>query len=284
MLRSGSTGSGQMPSPRDNLVKSQGSEQDNSPITLKHFNALIEMMQNITSSIERIENRQSDLFSQLASCNAALADHTEILTQHESSLKAFRFEVDTMQHQHTSLSSRVSDLSTEMKKIHQELIPDRSNGADTSFDVSEVLDRVTKSHNLIALNVPERGDGSEDVTVVSDMVDFICGSASRYLVNTVRLRSTDENRPRWLKMTFSNPETVRNLLRNKSRLHASQKYRKVIIRDDKTRNQLDELNKLREELRRRQSLGEDRITIKYVKGSPKIVTLAETSSNIRSKN
>lgn len=246
------------------------------PLTIQHFNMLMERMIDLSSSVGRIEKRQNDLFEQLSACTETLSQHSKTLSDHESALASQRSQIELIQNEQLVLSDKILDISRGLSEVKPGLL---SSAGPQSLVIPEVLERVEKSHNLLALNVPEGTDPSHDVSIASAIVDCISESASQNLLSVDRLPSKDKSRPAWLRLRFSNPRVVSGLLRNKSRLLANRNFRDVVLRDDKTKSQVAELDSLRRELKRRQSSGEKNITIKYVKGSPTIVQTATATGS-----
>ncbi|KAL3272848.1 hypothetical protein HHI36_014309 [Cryptolaemus montrouzieri] len=78
------------------------------------------------------------------------------------------------------------------------------------------------------------------------------------------------NKPNPLRVTSSNPIYAKEILKHKNKL-ASGAHKNMGVKDDKTPKQMDFLNKLRTELKRRIDNGEVGHTIKYIKGIPQIV-------------
>ncbi|KAK9875239.1 hypothetical protein WA026_007634 [Henosepilachna vigintioctopunctata] len=67
-----------------------------------------------------------------------------------------------------------------------------------------------------------------------------------------------------MKIRFSNPEIVSNILRNETALQGHPQYQKIIIQDDKTKQQIDQLNTVREHFRDMQAKGGNKMTIKIL--------------------
>ncbi|KAL3268846.1 hypothetical protein HHI36_007937 [Cryptolaemus montrouzieri] len=78
-----------------------------------------------------------------------------------------------------------------------------SMNGDSNPKVPEILDRVTKAHNLINCNLPESSDESSDKASASKITDHIVANSSQFLVSFVRLPARDVSRPRWIRLTFS---------------------------------------------------------------------------------
>lgn len=253
----------------------------NQPITLQHFNLLMNQMQSLIASVDRVEKRQDDLFTQLAVCTSTLNDHSRILSEQQSSLEKCFEDVITIGRSQAALSDDLSAMRERVTTLESGI----SSLSGPCSGYSEVLERFKKSHNIIVVGAPESGDSSQDMVLAREIIDHIHKPSSSGLVGVARLRAGDTSRPRWLRVSFSSPDAVTRILRNKLSLRGVPQFRNISIRDDKTREQINELTSLRGELKMRQSKGEGSLTIKYVNGCPKIVnTTASASRTSSTKN
>lgn len=252
-------------------------------MTVKHFEVLMDQMRNLTSSMERIERRQDDLFKQLSSCSDAITRHAKTLTDHDTALRFCEGEICELRSSQTALSDNLSSIINRMEGVESSIAGGCSPMTVDALSSSEILDRVKKSYNLIITNAPESANSSGDTSLASGIVEHIHRSSSLSLVSVSRLRSkaTSNSKPRWMRLVFSNPEVVTNILRNKASLRAHPEYRDISIQDDKTKTQLATLNAVRQELRERQKRGEKDLTIKYIQHTPRIVNCPQQPSYSR---
>lgn len=248
-------------------------KDSNSPLTLRHFNALMEKIDAVAKSVVRMEERQEDILTQLSTCNAAISEHSKMLSKHQSCIEKHQGDIEAISEVQTELALSISDIRSQLAN---------SNSANSSNIVPELLDRIKRSHNIIITNVPDGGDESVDLPLVRNIVNLIQEDAGSCLVSARRLPSRDGARPRWMRVSFSNSEVVSSILRRKSALMGHSQYRNMVIFDDKTKSQVAELNALRGELGRRQRNGERNLTIKYVRGTPRIVSTG--NSTVSPKN
>nr|CAI5842327.1 unnamed protein product [Callosobruchus analis] len=84
--------------------------------------------------------------------------------------------------------------------------------------------------------------------------------------------NAQQNRPRPLKIYFSDSLIAKFLLRHSRLLKNSAGYNNISIKDDKTIAEREKLKMLRYELNNRTQRGETNLTIKYTNGEPTIVT------------
>lgn len=99
------------------------------------------------------------------------------------------------------------------------------------------------------------------------------------LVKVIRLgRYRNDNKPRPLKIIFSSPADAFDVIKCKHKLSRQNLPSQFTISSDRTQLQRNSMNKLRNELNQR-LLSEQDLTIKFIKGVPKIV-LKEKNTNI----
>lgn len=237
-------------------------------------------MRKMTASLERVEKRQDDLMARLDICAATIDSHSETLISHKSEIDSCKREIATMKDAQLAVNVNISSLSDKINDMDS-----KTSSANNPREVivPEVIDRVKRSFNLIISNVPE-SDEATDIVTVSKICDLVNASSSKHISNVIRLQSRDRNRPRWIRVSFTNPEIVQTILRKKNSILGTSQYRSVKIQDDKTKEQLSQLTSLRAELRDRLTAGETNLTIKYIKGCPKIVNIPSPLNSVNSKN
>lgn len=118
-------------------------------------------------------------------------------------------------------------------------------------------------------------------STVRNIVECVTVGAGDHITGISRLGRKQAKGDRPIKVEFSSSSIPSKILRNKIKLTQNTTYSKIKISDDMTPTQLNEIKKVREDLKRREAAGEKGITIKYVKGSPKIVPVQPT---VASKN
>ncbi|XP_044758351.1 uncharacterized protein LOC123316374 [Coccinella septempunctata] len=268
-LRSNSCSSRTQPSVASPPSPPTNVECDNATI-MQQLALVMNQLHKLNNAMTRMEKRHDDVLSQLAICNSKIDEHSSILAEHGTHIQSCQREVSDLQGTYTELSAELSRVSNSLEALKTE--PKTSNNDIVSAaHVQEIVQRVKRSHNLIIQNLPEFDTESLEKSKVNDLVENISETSSRFIVRSERLPSSVKSRPRLLKVTFSDPEVVSNILRNKAVLKSREEYNRIIIRDDKTKGQIDELRTLREELAGRQASGKTGLTIKYVKGVPRII-------------
>ncbi|XP_060857669.1 methyl farnesoate epoxidase-like [Metopolophium dirhodum] len=139
--------------------------------------------------------------------------------------------------------------------------------------LSEVMERQSRSCNLIIFNLPESKEDSQTkitdydqlVTIFNTMetnpTKFTCHRLGKPNSNT-------ENKSRPLKVVLSNTIEVFTLLRSQAKLRNSPNWSNIRLASDRTTMQRDHMRNLREQLQKRRDNGENDLIIKYNKGIP----------------
>jgi len=142
--------------------------------------------------------------------------------------------------------------------------------------LSEIMERQSRSCNLIIFNLPESKEDSQTkitdydqlVTIFNTMetnpTKFTCHRLGKPNSNT-------ENKSRPLKVVLSNTIEVFTLLRSQAKLRNSPNWSNIRLASDRTTMQRDHMRNLREQLQKRRDNGENDLIIKYNKGIPSII-------------
>lgn len=192
----------------------------------------------------------------------------ELLTQ-----KQIIDKIDTI---NSSLDKRLSDI----EKLIQSL---NSMNANKEEIITESVERSLRSRNVILLNVPENS-GCDDAELVNDILAVIDESAVVHPEEVSRIgkvNNSNNKRPRLIKLRFKTVELAKLVLRKSKALKDNERFNRIMVRDDKTPQQINYLKKLNEELHSRRSKGEKDLTIKYINNLPRIITSTPEATNIR---
>ena len=185
----------------------------------------------------------------------------------EVMLAGIRAELSSMRSDISSLSDRVKILE-EKSSVSSAQLPVSS----TDDVLEELRDREVRSKNIIIFGVPESQEPSTelqktaDVNVVREIVGGICPSGIQVL-SARRLGKPGKSSCRPLCARLDSAADVRRVLRDKHQYKGPYK-----ISEDKTRQQRVSLMQLREKLRELHEQGENHMTIRYIRGFPKIVS------------
>ncbi|VEN59021.1 unnamed protein product [Callosobruchus maculatus] len=241
---------------------------------------------SIAQDIKDIKVTQSRLSDDVTDCKTLLQQHSQKISEHEILIRSCQSNIAKIESNQTATNTNLEVLEKRLSDLESSVSAcpnfDGINPTSESKVIpravieAEALERLSRSHNVIILGIPETNNAEEYVNEILNQVDPV---ANAHRLNVVRLGSVSvQNRPRPVKVCFATPVVAKSVLRKKSILERHHIYSSTKITDDKTPAQLKELSTLREELKRRQTGGEKDLTIKYIKGSPRIVNNTYTST------
>ncbi|KAK5646506.1 hypothetical protein RI129_004970 [Pyrocoelia pectoralis] len=163
----------------------------------------------------------------------------------------------------------ILELKTEVERLKLASENQRINStANADEIITEVAERPRRSRNVIMYNLDD-DDNDQDLVKAKDVIKKI-SNVSTDDIKVFRLgKVRNATKPRPLKIIFMNSDDAINVLRNNPKLKKINQ--KLVVRSDLTKIQMDHINNLRRDLQERISRGENDITIKYVRGVPRIV-------------
>lgn len=178
----------------------------------------------------------------------------------------------------TNLKNEFSEFKTEMDK---RLVSTDVSNNDMDDIVEELAEQHARKQNIIVFGISEQSpETGADLRIEADKVEL--SSVLKSCVPTMDLStmrphrlgrySPTQSRPRPIKVTLASVSDVHSLIKNTNKLKNTPNYSKISISYDRTPKQLSTYKKLKQQLNDRISSGENNITIKYVRGVPKIVT------------
>lgn len=217
----------------------------------------------------------------------------ENMAEMKSQLNDIKVSNDSLNKEQTAMKTKISDLTvmatatenkilsieSEIKTIKNKNVIEGTSapGFDENI-MRELQERATREKNVIVVGIPEcktmdsdegrTYDASEVYKVLSNMIQD-CPKPSRVL----RLGKPNPAKDRNIKVCFESAHTAKLLLRNKNTLQSD-----IKLYSDQTPAQQSYMKELKNELERRITNGESDITIKYVKGVPKIVSSRESKN------
>lgn len=119
--------------------------------------------------------------------------------------------------------------------------------------------------------------------LVSNVIDSIITDGNIRPSKIIRLGIHGKNNPRPIKAVFSTPADVFEILKSKKKLLSLEPPSTIGMSSDRTLYQRNYMKKLRDELESRRTNGEIYLIIKYIRGTPTIVT-KDNRSNARAGN
>ena len=208
--------------------------------------------------------------------NFTLADIKDLITaSNKEILTGFHLETNRLNESIQSLKSQFSELKTELthlkskSAIHEERISLAHQAVhnlrcELPRDIlAETERRLAKRENIIISGVLEQTDGSlqerrdldakEVISILHELdVEVIDDE-----IEVSRIGKISQDRPRLLRVSGLTCRNKSHALKQRRKLKASDKFKKVYINSDLTRQQQEEDKELRKELRERRGLGEN---------------------------
>lgn len=205
----------------------------------------------------------------------------ENLTEVNSKLNEIKNSTDVLNNEQQIMKSQLSGLIEKAKssetKIHAlesdiaKIKNTEPNIATSENIIQEMKERTIRERNIIIVGVRECKEANTNEAQLYDENEVV--SITKSLVNSCpkpakvfRIGKYNPLKSRSIKVCFESPQTVKLLLRNKNQLR-----KEIKIFSDQTPAQQNYLKTLQEELGRRTANQESDITIKYIRGVPKIV-------------
>lgn len=182
------------------------------------------------------------------------------------------------------LKALIVSLQNDIRELKQKSV--NANTAVSNFNFEEVIeeinDRNKRKRNLIIFGLKEQNHNDpsniraeNDIKVVSEVINKILPDLNNTNLKPIRLGRFDLSRakPRPIKITLENEQTVHDVIRNVNKLKEYQCYRNISVSFDRTPKQINYYNEVKTELNRRISEGDRNCKIKFINGLPKIVSL-----------
>lgn len=210
-----------------------------------------EELKDIKSTTDLLVTENNNLKSQVANLTDTVNTNKEIITCLQNEIQKLK-----------------SEPRTHMTSMQHTLVP--NNYDDFMLELQE---RTTRSKNIIIVGVDEQhSDNTEKRRELdrceAERITTIIYPGCPKPEKIIRIGRYDEMKARPMKLCFDSQETVKIILRNKTGI----KENSFRIYSDQTPYQQNFMVNLKKELKERQERGETDLTIKYIKGIPKIIT------------
>lgn len=202
---------------------------------------------------DEFNSKCASLSQKIDSCSNKLEEFSNIIAEHNFQITQLNNEMAVLKRENRELKEKVANLETHGYTI----------------DVNELSNRINRSSNVILFNVNESVD---EQAVIKEIINITAPNFNNSF-EFMRLgnKPTTAGKARPLKIRFCDTDTARTVLKNKSSLSGT-RFSSVRIQDDKTPTQLNDLKRVRQTLRQRLESGEQNLTIKYLKGTPTIIS------------
>lgn len=241
----------------DTPAKKPLNSSNNKVITLDNVWSLLS---DINNKVNMYDTSIKDINVKLSSLENYIIDLKKSLKNLSSDLSKLKEENKTMSSEIKSLHERITLLENSNTSIQ---LPD--------FDiVKESRDRLLKENNLIFFNVND--SESEDSTLSIRLVNEILQDLSSPIgASNAKRIGKPGIRPRPILVQFNSPSEVHSILRVKSKIRNSARWKNVSISMDMTEIQRQHMKSLRSQLMAKRLTGDTNWFIKYFAGTPKLV-------------
>lgn len=245
-------------------------------------------MTRMTTLLEKLVSSQDQT---LASMRDSISEMSSEIKDIKASTSTFIREQSTIKNSIAELDSKLSTHEEKINILQSDFgalkAPSPSSSGQfqplSSEDtIREAHERFTRGKNVIISGLVEQhsSDAGENINKdeqeVLSVISTIVTDCPKP-IKILRIGKYVPEKCRRIKVCFENQETTMALLRNKSKCPPE-----IKIFSDQTPLQQKFLNDLKVELARRKDEGEPDLTIKYVKGTPRIVK--NVSKNYPQKN
>lgn len=243
----------------------------------QEFESLRNEMRSFMTSFSNLQNENMSIMQQdmneIKEQLSGIRLSTEKVVEEQSKIKD---ELENLRRHCIINENSIKSLQNEVNRTKSIQIPPSSTQSQTSpFTYEELLteiqERTQRQKNIIIIGVPESSHENTtervkyDTNEVLNVLQTIEKSCPHPL-KIFRIGKYVAGRNRPLKACFESEQIVMRLLRNRTNIKNN-----IKLYSDQTYNQRSYLNQLKSELMQRQENGEENITIKYIKGTPKIV-------------
>lgn len=203
-------------------------------------------------------------------CSGLSATETRCLELKNRRMKFLCTECESGLQQIPVLHKLIRDLQEEVNAFKKQ-----QQMRCTEDMISELSDRQSRAKNIIMFDIPECDLPDLEQRKLRDTEECwkVIGSITSTSQNNIKVLrlgkpSAEKKFPRPIKIIFQTRGEALAILKNKNKLKKPNS-----IKSDQTPMQRQHLIDLRNELHQRTEKGEKELTIKYIKGSPKIIKI-----------
>ncbi|KAJ8722613.1 hypothetical protein PYW07_003793 [Mythimna separata] len=277
------------------------------PVTQRNRRKSPDNKKATKSNIAEIKEQMSEMMELLKSSKIEQAESINKLSLDVAAIKAEVGNISsTMQNiilENKKLKDQLSKLSAAAenteKKVEvleadvnnlKNMPPASSTQLATTQDeiFTEIHERNLRAKNIIVVGIPEPQNDTAKSRQDYDKAEILRITGLIYNgcpqpTGIFRLGKYKSQKSRAIKVCFSSEDTAKNILRSRNKVDREN----IKIFSDQTPYQRKHLQNLKEVLQHRTSNGESGLSIKYIKGIPKIVSskeMQETSTMETPKN
>ncbi|CAG9823964.1 unnamed protein product [Phaedon cochleariae] len=205
-------------------------------------------------------------------CNSKIDTHGTKLSEHDNQLAECHNRMENLLHSTTRIQKSVTGFQ---QKVEQPM------------SLMELRTPLTVKKNLIIFGVPEEIDMNAVAVIISDFTQYLDsivdeGVPQYSILHIHRIGETIDGKVGPLKMYFDCSLIPKFILRHQLKLKGRCGYENLSFKSDKSYSERPYLTELRNELTDRTTRGEKNLNIKYVKGTPTIVSVPTSTENTSS--
>lgn len=215
---------------------------------------------DIIQTLQKLQLSITSMNSKLESIQLSVSEQKNEFIELRKYFNELSGTVSTLKSNFNSLEKEVTILRKQINLFpkNEPLLPYNA--------IQEAQMRIKKSRNILIFNVPECKTSPDDTkTIVTNILNDIVPNVP--VIKTKRLASSS-NKPRPILLELENNDTVRLILKAKSKLRQSNSWNSVWITSDQTMMQRNQLKLIKSQLQDKINAGDRNWFIKYVHGEP----------------
>lgn len=253
-------------------------EEDNTHMEIAELRKQMDQMMTLLKTFtSNQEVKLKQISTDISSINSQICDIKKTTENIISEQNIIKTDLANLSKAAKTTEEKVVYLESDIKilKSNGQQLMDSNLDQSIKFEnvISELQERNLRNKNIIVAGIPEPNlqDILERRNFDMNEVSKITQSISKDYpkpVKTIRLGKYASENCRPIKVFFAHEETAKYVLQNKEALESET----IKIYSDRTPQQQIYLKTLKEELQQRIRNGETNLTIKYIKGTPKIIT------------
>jgi hypothetical protein len=164
-----------------------------------------EKLNNLTGMLNDLKSSQNKIILSLNSCRESIKAQDKKYISFESKLDLLSSQLTEVLNENKTLREKVEQLEIKLLGIEHSQNTEQSCNMSQEKVYSELLDRQSRSRNIILFNVPESSNSpsqTQDISIVTDVLN--CIGTETKPVSIHRLGKLS-NKPRPLRIVLPNP-------------------------------------------------------------------------------
>lgn len=229
---------------------------------------------NKTVTLDNIWSLLSSIDLKVNTYDSGLKDINNKLSNLDSTVNGIKKSLNKISLDLTQVKKENENLTSELQLLRQRISNlEQSNSSIPlpDFDiVKESHDRLSKENNLIIFNVSDNisEETSDTINLTNEIFQEL---SSPILVSRAKRIGTPGNRPRPILIQLNSRYDVFSILRIKSKIRSSTRWKNISISMDMTEIQRNNMKSLRSQLKAKRDSGDTSWFIKYISGIPKLL-------------